>query len=96
MIAARTNAKYAQQYHLSQEELDRIQPLVAGMAHQITQTRRQFGIDILATMDEYHKKIAAQLSPDHRAAYEKATQKRKKQLSALLLPDQEASDPSQK
>jgi hypothetical protein len=88
VIVARINQKYATEYHLSQDELNRIQPLVLEMAEHTSQIRRQFGVDILANADQYHEKIAQQLTPEHRAAYEKATQERMKQLSALLLPDQ--------
>ena len=88
VIVSRINQKYTTEYHLSPDELNRIQPLVKEMAQSISQIRRQFGVDILAAQDEYHEKIAQQLTPEHRAAYEKATQERRKQLSALLLPDQ--------
>jgi len=88
VIVSRINQKYTTEYHLSPDELNRIQPLVKEMAQRISQIRRQFGVDVLAAQDEYHEEIAQQLTPEHRAAYEKATQERRKQLSALLLPDQ--------
>ena len=96
VIVSRINQKYAQEYHLSADELNRIQPLVKAMAQHISQIRRQFGVDILATQDEYHEEIGQQLTPEHRAAYEKATQEKRKQLSALLLPDQGSPDQEQK
>jgi uncharacterized membrane protein len=96
VIVSRINQKYVQEYHLSADELNRIQPLIREMAQHTSQIRRQFGVDILANLDDYHEKIAQQLTPEHRAAYEKATQEKRNQLSALLLPDQGPSDQGQK
>jgi uncharacterized membrane protein len=91
-LITRINKKYAEEYHLSPEELNKIQPQVKEMTQQLYQTRRQFGLDVLATLDKYHQQIAEQLTPEHRDAYEKAVAARQKKLSALLLPDQ--SSPS--
>jgi hypothetical protein len=96
VIVNRINQKYVQEYHLSPDELNRIQPLIKEMAQHTSQIRRQFGVDILANLDDYHEKIAQQLTPEHRAAYEKAIQEKRKQLSALLLPDQDSPDQGQK
>jgi uncharacterized membrane protein len=92
-MVARMNKKYADEYHLTPDELNRIQPLLREMAGHIYQVRHQFGVDIMATLDEYHEKIAEQLTPEHRAAYEAAVAERHKTLGSLLLPDQ--SSPSQ-
>jgi len=92
-MVARINKRYVDEYHLSPDELNRIQPTVKEMAGHIYQVRHQFGLDIMATLDEYHQKIAEQLTPEHRAAYEAAIAERHKKLSSLLLPDQ--SSPSQ-
>ncbi len=62
------------------------------MAQHIYQVRHQFGLDVMSTLDEYHEKIAAQLTPEHRAAYKEAIGAREKKLSSLLLLDQ--SSPS--
>jgi hypothetical protein len=96
VIVNRINQKYTTEYHLTPDELNRIQPLVREMAEHTSQIRRQFGVDILANADNYHEKIGQLLTPEHRAAYEKANQERKKQLSALLLPDQDSPDQAQK
>jgi uncharacterized membrane protein len=92
-MVARINKKYADEYHLTPDELNRIQPTIKEMAQHVYQVRHRFGLDIMTTLDEYHQKIAAQLTPDHRAAYEKSIAERKKKLTSMLLPDQ--SSPSQ-
>jgi uncharacterized membrane protein len=92
-FVVRVNKKYADEYHLSADELSRIQPQIKEMAQQIYQVRHQFGVDMMAKLDEYHQKIAEQLTPEHRAAYEKAMADHKKQLGGILLLDQ--SSPSQ-
>ena len=95
-IVARINKKYAQDFNLSPDEIAKIQPLVQDMAQHIYQARHQFGLDILSTLDDYHAKIAAQLTPEHRDVYEKAMVDRRKQLSAVLLPDPSGSSDDQK
>jgi hypothetical protein len=92
-FVARINKKYSDDYHLTPDELNRIQPTVKEMARQIYRVRHQFGLDVMTTLDEYHQKIAAQLTPEHRAVYEKAIAEHDKKLNSLLLPDQ--SSPSQ-
>jgi uncharacterized membrane protein len=92
-LAARLSKKYADDYHLTPDEVDRIQPTIREMTQHLYQVRHQFGLDIMATLDEYHQKIAEQLTPEHRAAYEAATAERKKKLGNVLLLDQ--SSPSQ-
>jgi uncharacterized membrane protein len=92
-FVVRINKKYSDEYHLTPDELNRIQPAIKEMAQHIYQVRHQFGLDVMATLDEYHQKIAAQLTPEHRAAYEKAVADRKKKLNSMLLLDQ--SSPSQ-
>ena len=95
-IVARINKKYADEYHLSPDEIARIQPLVQEMAQRIYQVRHQFGVDIMSTLDDYHTKIAAQLTPEHRDAYEKAMAAHRKNLSNTLLPDPSGSGDVQK
>jgi uncharacterized membrane protein len=87
-IVSRITKKYADEYHLTPDELNRIQPEIKEMAQRVYQVRHQFGVDIMATLDDYHQKIAEQLTPEHRAAYEATTAERRKKLAALLLPDQ--------
>ncbi len=95
-ISARISKKYADQYHLTPEELKRIQPLIDEMAQSLYKVRHQFGVDILSTLDGYHQEIATQLNPDHRDAYLKAMAERKKNLTALLVPDQGSPTQGQK
>lgn len=84
-MAARINQKYIDDYHLSPEEQARIAPLTKEMADQLYQVRRRFGADIISTLDNYHQKIGAEMTPEHRAAYEKANIERKNRMSSLLL-----------
>ena len=93
VIVARINQKYTTQYHLSSEEMNRIQPLIQEMARHISQARRQFGTDILGTVENYHRQIAAELTPDHRALYLRANEERSKQISKMLLLDPQPKGP---
>ena len=86
--AARINDKYVREYHLTADEQARIAPLTRKMAQSLYLTRRQFGVDIIGTLDDYHRQIGAQMRPDHRAAFEKANEERRKRLSSVLLLDQ--------
>jgi hypothetical protein len=92
VIVDRINKNYVHDYNLSPEELARIQPLVEAMAMHITQIRHQFAADFIATFEETHAKIAAQLDPPHRDAYLAATAKRDKELRAMLGIDPGTSD----
>jgi len=91
-MVARMNKRYVEEYHLTPDEISRIQPTIKEMAQHIYQVRHQFGIDIMATLDNYHQKIAEQLTPEHRAAYEKAIAEHKMKLASMLL---DQSSPSQ-
>jgi uncharacterized membrane protein len=95
-LASRLTEKYVEAYHLTPDEMTRIQPLIKEMAENVSQVRHQFGVDIIGTLDKYHEQISAQLTPDHRAAYDKANADRKKQLQTMLLLDPSPSDPGQK
>ena len=95
VMVERIDRKYVDEYHLTPDELSRIQPTIKEMAQHMSHIRRQFGIDIVSTYSDYHEKIAQQLTPEHRAAYEQATAERKKQISSLLQLDQSSSDQGQ-
>jgi uncharacterized membrane protein len=95
-MVARMNKKYVDEYHLTPDELNKIQPLVKEMAQHVYQVRHQFGVDIMATLDDYHQKIAAELTPEHRDAYLKAIADRRNKLNGLLLPDQNLPAQGQK
>ena len=96
VMVERINKKYAHDYNLGPDELARIQPLVKAMAQHTTKIRHQFAVDIITSFEENHAKIAAQLDPPHRAAYQAATAKRDKELRALLMIDAGMPDPGQK
>jgi hypothetical protein len=91
VMVARINKKYVDEYHLTPDEIDRIQPLVKEMAQKMSHIRKQFGTDIITVFTDYHEKIAAQLTPEHRDAYLKASAERKKQISEALKIDQNTS-----
>jgi hypothetical protein len=91
VMVARINQKYITEYHLTPEEIDKIQPMVKEMAQKMGHIRRQFGIDIISAFSDYHDKIAEQLTPEHRDAYLKTSADRKKQLGELLKIDQNSS-----
>jgi hypothetical protein len=96
VIVERINKKYVHDYNLSPDELARIQPLIKAMAHHTTQIRHQFAMDFITAFEENHAKIAAQLDPPHREAYQAATAERDKELRAMLLIDAGTSDTEQK
>jgi hypothetical protein len=87
-MAARINQKYVQDLHLSADEQARIAPLIREMTQHLYLVRRQFGVDIVATLDDYHQKIGAEMTPEHREAFEKWLAERQKRMSSMLLPDQ--------
>ena len=93
IFVVRLNKKYSDEYHLTPDELNRIQPTIKEMAQHIYLIRHQFGLDMMSTLDDYHQQIAAQLNPEHRAAYQAAIAERKKKLGAMLMLDQ--SSPSE-
>jgi hypothetical protein len=86
-MAARINVKYAKEEDLTPDELARIAPLTEEMTQHLYEQRRQFGIDIISTLKEYHQKIGDQMTPEHRQAFQLANQEREKRMSALLLLD---------
>jgi uncharacterized membrane protein len=95
-MLVRLNKKYVTDFHLSPEELQRIQPTLKDMAQNIYLIRHQFGADMMGALDKYHDEISAQLTPEHRADYDKAIAERHKRLSALLLPDESSPSPGAK
>jgi uncharacterized membrane protein len=92
-MVARINKKYTDDFHLTPDELNRIQPQIKDMAQHIYQVRHQFGLDIVETLDSYHAQIAAQLTTEHRAIYEAAMAEHKRKLGALLLLDPSSPNP---
>ncbi len=86
-LVARITKKYVEEFHLTPEEMARVQPLVREMAQHIYQVRHRFSVDILGVGDEYHQKIAQQLNPEHRTVYEKSIADRRQQLTTLLQLD---------
>jgi hypothetical protein len=90
-MSARINAKYTKECNLTPEEQARIAPLTAEMAQHLFAIRRQFGIDIVSALKDYHRKIGDQMTPDHRQIFQQANEEREKRMSSLLLLDAAAS-----
>jgi hypothetical protein len=86
-MAARINQRYMTEYHLTPDEMTKVQPDIVAMSRHLYLVRHQFGLDVISTLDDYHAKIAAQLTPDHRVTYEAAQAERKKKMTTMLLPD---------
>jgi hypothetical protein len=95
-LEARISAKYANEYHLSPEEIEKIKPLTKELAQDLYKVRHQFGVDILNTLNRDHAAISAQLTPEHRNAFEAKTADWTGKLSAALLGDQNSPNPSLK
>jgi hypothetical protein len=87
-MAKRINQKYLSELHLTTDQEARIAPLTAEMTQHLYVTRRQFGVDIMATLDDYHRKVEEQLDPQQRGVFEQENEDRKKRMSAMLLLDQ--------
>jgi len=86
-MAQRFNQRLVTDYHMSDEEQARIKPLTAAMAQRIFELRRKFGADIIATFDDYHQQVAAQMTPEQREAYQKLNAERRQRMTEMLLPD---------
>jgi hypothetical protein len=95
-LEARIYAKYASDYQLTPEELQKIKPLTKQLAQDLYKIRHQFGVDVVDTLNRDHAAIAAQLNPEHRAAYEAKMTDRTGKLSAALLGDQSSPTQGQK
>ena len=95
-MEARINAKYAKDYQLTPDELDKIKPLTKQLAQDLYKIRHQFVVDIIDTLNRDHAAIAAQLTPEHRAAYEAKMTDRTSKLNTALLGDQSSPTQGQK
>jgi hypothetical protein len=93
---AHINDKYTKQYDLTVDEQNQIKPLTKEMAQHLYQLRRQFGLDVIAALDDYHEKVAAQMTPEQRAAYEADNLARKKRMTGMLLFDESSPEQGQK
>jgi hypothetical protein len=85
-LAQRINSKLTAQYSLDADEQARIAPYTKEMAQNLYVLRHQFSTDVLDTIDASHVKIAAQMSPAHREAYEKDNLDRRKRAASMLMP----------
>jgi len=91
-LAQRIDKKLTAKYQLDSDEQARIAPITHELAQNLFQIRQKFGSDVLAAMDSAHAKIAAQMTPDQRAAYLKDLQAKRPTTAAMLLP---SSGPAQ-
>ncbi len=94
VMVKRITDKYVNTYHFTPDEMTRIHPLIVEMAQNVFQVRHDFGVNMLAAFDASHARIAAELTPEHRAVFEKATADRRKQLTVLLLDKNSSTHPS--
>ena len=94
VIVARIVDRYRNEYHLNEEELKKVNPLIQEMAQHVSKVRRDFASDIITTLDTYHAKIADELAPEHREAYVKAVEERKKKVHSMLLLDTGSPTPA--
>ena len=90
-IAHRVDRKLAAQYHLDAAEQARIAPVTHELGQNLFRLRLNFARDVLATLDAAHVKIAAQMTPEQRAAYLQDMATKRRQHAAMLLP---ASSPA--
>jgi hypothetical protein len=87
-MTARIDKKYTDAYHLTPDQLTRIQPLTHDMALHVFQIRSQFGVDIVSSMNDFHHKVSEQLTPDQRALYDKDNLDRMARMNTMLVPNQ--------
>ena len=95
-MVTRIDQKYLKDYQLTPDQQARIEPLTRTMAQRLNQIRTQFGVDVIATVDDYHAKVAEQMNPSQREAYEKANIDRKKRMNSMLLLNESSPSPGQK
>jgi hypothetical protein len=95
-LETRINTKYANEYHLTPDEMEKIKPLTKQLAQDLYKIRHQFGVDIVDTLNRDHAAIAAQLTPEHKAAYEAKMSDVTGKINAALLGDQSSPTPGQK
>jgi hypothetical protein len=74
----------------------KIKPLTKQLAQDLYKIRHQFGVDIIDTLNRDHAAIAAQLTPEHRAAYEAKMTDLTGKYNAALLGDQSSPTQGQK
>jgi hypothetical protein len=95
-MAKRIDRKYAKDLQLSADEATRIEPLTREMAQRLYEARKKFGTSVLEILDTEHEKIAEQMTPEHRSAYGRANEERKKRMASMLLLDSSAEGEKQK
>ena len=95
-MAARINQKYTADYRLTPDQQARISPLVDEAARHLYQLRHQFGVDVIAALDEFHAKVAGQMTDEQRGLYAKANEERKTRMTHLLLAEPPQPAQSQK
>jgi len=85
-LAQRVDKRLASQFNLDADEQARIAPLTKEMAQNLFGLRVKFANDVLATIDDEHGKIAAQMTPAQRDAYIKDNVARRARAVAVLMP----------
>src|SRR5271167_4658180 len=80
-MAARIHQKYVADYQLTPDQMVQIDPMTLDMTQQLFHLRNQFAADVLSTMDNYHAKVSAYMTPAQRVIYDKANVDRKQRMS---------------
>jgi hypothetical protein len=94
-LAQRVDKRLASQFHLDADEQTRIAPITKEMAQNLFDLRHKFALDVLATIDTEHGKIAAQMTPAQRDAYLKDIATRRARAVAVLMPPTANGTPAQ-
>jgi hypothetical protein len=85
-FSQRLDKKLAAHYQLDADEQARIAPATRELGQNLFHIRQKFALDVLATIDAAHAKIAAQMTADQRDAYLKDMAVKRQQHVAVLLP----------
>ena len=94
-MAARIDQNNATTYALTSDQKEAIKPLTQAFTNQLYALRNQFAQSVLAAMDDYHGKVAAQMTAEQRALYAKDNAQRKQRVSQMLLVNQGSPSPAQ-
>ena len=84
-VARRLDKRLAANYQLDADEQARISPITRELGQNLFHLRQKFAHDVLATLDDAHAKIAAQMRPEQRAQYLKDMAEKRRQHAAILL-----------
>jgi hypothetical protein len=94
-MSERMMKKFTEKFHLTADEQTKLQPIVLQFSVSLYEERSKFGVDTMAIEDNYHQKMFAVLSPEHRALFESSYATYREHLSrAILIPPITPSNPA--